>query len=141
MHKLTFFPVGTGDTIRIDLENNRKMLIDFADMRDPTDKLDKRIPLSDELRADLKSAKRDYYDVVAFTHLDNDHIAKAPEFFFLETQRSIRRRGGSLSKSFGFLLLQSSRKGAKMTRRYCGQKRATVLRRAQGSESSLAPLT
>ena len=93
MHKLTFFPVGTGDTIRIDLENNRKMLIDFADMRDPTDKLDKRIPLSDELRADLKSAKRDYYDVVAFTHLDNDHIAKAPEFFFLEHAKKYQTEG------------------------------------------------
>ena len=84
MHQTTIFPIGNADTLRIDLENSRKMLIDFADMRDPDDKEDKRIHLSDELKSDLDKAKRDFYDVVAFTHLDNDHTQKASEFFFLK---------------------------------------------------------
>jgi hypothetical protein len=84
VHTITIFPIGNGDTLRIDFENFRKMLIDFADMRDPGDKEDKRISLSNELKLDLAAIKRDFYDVVAFTHLDDDHARRASEFFFLE---------------------------------------------------------
>src|SRR5205085_170223 len=37
-----------------------------------------------ELKTDLQTAKRDGYDVVGFTHLDNDHVCGAPKFFYLE---------------------------------------------------------
>lgn len=83
MHKLTFFPLGNADCCRIDLEGGQKILFDFADVRSKDDPEDKRIALSESLRADLNDAKRDYYDVVAFTHLDNDHICGASEFFHL----------------------------------------------------------
>jgi hypothetical protein len=53
-------------------------------MRDPDDKSDKRINLPVELRKDLQTAKRDGYDVVGFTHLDDDHVCGAPEFFYFE---------------------------------------------------------
>lgn len=84
MHKLTFFPLGNADCCRIDTSGGRKLLFDYADMRDPKDKKDKRIDLPAELKADLKSQKRDGYDVVGFTHLDEDHIKGAPDFFYFE---------------------------------------------------------
>jgi hypothetical protein len=84
MHKLTFFPLGCADTCRIDLENGKKMLLDYAHVRDEADEQDKRTNLPKELRKDLKAANRNDYDVVAFTHLDRDHYARATEFFFLE---------------------------------------------------------
>lgn len=82
--RITFFPSGNADTCRIDLVSSRKVLIDFANMRDPNDPYDKRIDLAEELRRDLKDADRDYFDVVCFTHLDNDHIKGSSDFFWLE---------------------------------------------------------
>ena len=79
----TFFPLGTADCCRIDLSGGQKLLFDYADTRCADDPSDKRIDLGSELRTDLKSAKRDFYDVVAFTHLDTDHFCKATEFFEL----------------------------------------------------------
>lgn len=84
MHKVTFFPLGNADCCRIDLENGQKILFDFAAMRDPKDEYDLRIDLPEELRSDLEAADRDYYDAVAYTHLDNDHICGSSEFFYLE---------------------------------------------------------
>lgn len=82
--KATFFPIGNADTCRLDLASGRKVLIDFAEMRDPNAVGDRRIELGEELRRDLKDAGRDYFDVVCFTHLDNDHIKGASEFFHFE---------------------------------------------------------
>lgn len=48
--RITFFPSGNADTCRIDLVSSRKVLIDFANMRDPNDPYDKRIDLAEELR-------------------------------------------------------------------------------------------
>jgi hypothetical protein len=93
VHKITIFPIGNADTLRIDLENSRKMLIDFADMRDPDEEKDRRISLSEALRLDLAESKRDSYDVVAFTHLDDDHTRKAAEFFYLEHAKAYQSEG------------------------------------------------
>jgi hypothetical protein len=90
MHKLTFFPLGNADCCRIDLEGGQKILFDFADMRCADDPDDLRIALTEELREDLKTAKREYFDVVAFTHLDNDHICGASEFFQLDHAEKYR---------------------------------------------------
>jgi hypothetical protein len=84
MHKITFFPLGNADCCRIDTTAGKKFLFDYANRRNPEDESDKRIDLPTELWADLDGAKRDSYDVVAFTHLDDDHVDGAPEFFFLE---------------------------------------------------------
>ena len=83
MHKITFFPLGNADCCRIDSSAGKKFLFDYANMRCPDDKTDNRIDLPTELKADLKGSKRDGYDVVGFTHLDDDH-ARAPEFFHFE---------------------------------------------------------
>lgn len=83
MHKVTIYNLGNADTTRIDLANGKKILVDYANMRCTTDPKDKRANLPIELRADLRVAKRAYYDVVAFTHLDADHTLGSSEFFEL----------------------------------------------------------
>jgi hypothetical protein len=84
MHKLNLFPLGNADCCRIDLENGKKLLFDFAHMRCADDPTDKRIDLAKTLREDLYDNRRDGYDVVAFTHLDNDHICGASDFFWFQ---------------------------------------------------------
>jgi beta-lactamase superfamily II metal-dependent hydrolase len=86
-HSITFFPLGNADTTRIDLANGRKILFDYADMRNPADKDDKRIDLPKLLKEDLKEAKKTSYDVVAFTHLDDDHTRGAEEFFWFQAHQ------------------------------------------------------
>ena len=81
---LTFYPLGNADCTRIDLANGQKLLVDYADMRNPNDPFDRRIDLPDALKADLRTAKRDYYDVVCFTHLDDDHCCGSDDFFWLD---------------------------------------------------------
>ena len=82
-HRLNFFPLGNADCCRIDLDNGDQILIDYAAMRDPACKDDLRIDLPSELRKDLASRKRDSYKVVMFTHLDDDHIRGASNFFYM----------------------------------------------------------
>ena len=83
MHTVTMFPLGNADCCRIDLAGGQKILFDYANTRNADDPSDKRIDLEQELRTDLKAAKRDFYEVVAFTHLDTDHFCGATEFFEL----------------------------------------------------------
>lgn len=82
--KITFFSLGDADCCRIDLGSGKKILFDYAAMRDPSLKDDKRIDLPEELRKDLKAANKNAYEVVAFTHLDDDHTRGADEFFHLD---------------------------------------------------------
>jgi hypothetical protein len=84
MHKMTFFPLGNADCCRTDLECGKKILFDFAATRDPENEDDLRCDLPKELRDDLEENDRDYFDVVAFSHLDIDHFKGATEFFYLE---------------------------------------------------------
>jgi hypothetical protein len=82
MHKVTFFPIGNADTCLIALENGRRALFDFADMRNADDEDDKRCDLEKELRDRLDGDKE--IDVVAFTHLDSDHCKRAKDVFWLQ---------------------------------------------------------
>lgn len=82
--KLTFHPLGNADCTRFDLADGRKLLVDYADMRNSADSSDLRIDLPEELKADLRVAKRDFFDVVLFTHLDDDHCCGSGDFFWLE---------------------------------------------------------
>jgi hypothetical protein len=84
MHRITFYPIGNADCCRIDLDNGKKLLFDYAHTRKAEDEEDLRVDLAKELREDLKAAKRDYFDVVAFTHADDDHIQGSSNFFYLE---------------------------------------------------------
>ena len=82
--KVQFFPLGNADTLRIDLADGRKLLIDYADTRNHDDRYDLRCDLPTELRRDLSKTNRDYFDVVCITHIDNDHCKGFGEFFWLE---------------------------------------------------------
>lgn len=80
--KLNFFPLGNADTMRIDLADGQKILVDYAAMRNGANG-DKRCDLPEELRRDLNRARRDHYDVVCITHTDADHCKGFGEFFWL----------------------------------------------------------
>lgn len=84
MSTITLYPLGNADTYHIDLPGGEKLLFDFADVRNAEDDDDKRADLVKELRADLSDSGRSAYDVVAFTHLDDDHICGASSFFWLD---------------------------------------------------------
>ena len=84
MHKLTSYPLGNADCCLIDLDNGQKILFDYADVADSDDDDDLRIDLPGKLHEDLEAAEKDSYDVVAFTHADEDHIKGFSEFFYLE---------------------------------------------------------
>ncbi len=82
MHKVTFYNIGNADCIRIDLDNGKKLLFDYAYQGDRDDEDDLRCDLPREIRDDL--GDRDSFEVVAFTHLDKDHYAGATEFFYFD---------------------------------------------------------
>lgn len=84
MHKLTFFPSGNADSCLMDLAGGEKLLFDYANMCDPDDWSDRRIDLAVALRDDLEHADRDSYNIVAFTHADDDHIRGMSSFFSLD---------------------------------------------------------
>lgn len=83
MHKVIFYPVGNGDTSQIVLENGKRLLFDFRHQDQGENDESPHIDLKARLHEELQEANRDYFDVVAFTHGDNDHIAHSTEFFEL----------------------------------------------------------
>ena len=91
--KLTFHPLGNADCTRFDLADGKKILVDYADMRNADDPWDRRIDLPKELKNDLRASKRDYYDVVLFTHLDDDHCHGSGDFFWLEHAKKYQGEG------------------------------------------------
>lgn len=90
MPMLTFFPLGNADCCLMGLINRKKLLFDYADTRCKDDKEDKRVDLPAELRKDLNAAGRKYYDVVAFSHLDQDHTCGSSEFFYFEHDKKFQ---------------------------------------------------
>lgn len=82
--RIQTFPLGNADTLRLDLADGRKVLVDYAAMRNYDDDDDKRCDLPLELRADLKKVSRDYFDAVCITHIDRDHCKGFGDFFWLE---------------------------------------------------------
>jgi len=84
MHTIYFYPVGNGDCSQLVLDNGKRILLDYRQHPNATDPSKPEINLSHTLKSDLKKANRDYFDVVAFTHGDNDHIEGSTEFFELD---------------------------------------------------------
>jgi hypothetical protein len=91
LHLVTFYPVGNGDTSQIVLQNGRRVLLDFCHREKSTQANTPEIDLKSRLKAELRAANRDYFDVVAFTHADMDHIQGSTEFF--ELQHAEKYRG------------------------------------------------
>lgn len=82
-HRIIFYPVGNGDTSQIVLENGKRILMDFRHQKKTEDGSGPEVNLKARLNQELKDAKRDSFDVVAFTHGDADHIENSTEFFEL----------------------------------------------------------
>ncbi|MGA8614363.1 MAG: hypothetical protein WB760_22355 [Xanthobacteraceae bacterium] len=79
--------------MRLDLADGKKLLLDYADMRNPDDRWDRRIDLAADLRSDLRAAQRDYYNVVGYTHLDDDHCRGSGDFFWFEHAAKYQTEG------------------------------------------------
>lgn len=90
-HELTFYPLGNADCCRIELANGRQLLFDYADMRDPSKPEDRRADLPRLLRDALGA--RTAFDVVAFTHADDDHVCGAASFFYLDHSQAYQGEG------------------------------------------------
>ena len=92
-HKIIFYPVGNGDTSQIVLANEKRLLFDFRHQNQGEDDDSPYIDLKKRLTDELEDAKRDYFDVVAFTHGDKDHIAHSTEFFELRHANKYQGNG------------------------------------------------
>jgi hypothetical protein len=93
MHSVTFYPVGNGDTSLIETKNVKFILMDFYQRPNSTDSTKPEFHVDAALRAKLAAAGRDYFDVVAFTHADLDHINGSTEFFHLEHAKKYQGDG------------------------------------------------
>jgi len=93
MHSVTFYNVGDADTCLIETTSSKMILFDFADYHDATNPDEKRVALATALRDKLGSAGRTAFDVVAFTHADDDHIHGASRFFSLTHAHAYQGEG------------------------------------------------
>ena len=93
MHTLTFFPLGNADCTRIELANGKSLLVDYANMRCKDDPDDRRCNLPELLWDRLRAMGQDYYDVVVYTHLDNDHVCGSPDLFYFEHAAKYQTEG------------------------------------------------
>jgi hypothetical protein len=90
---ITFFPLRNADTSLIRLADDRLILLDYADKRDPANRYDDRCDLPEELRKEMGEAEQDDFAVVCFTHLDDDHVCGASDFFWLEHAAKYQEEG------------------------------------------------
>ena len=89
MARLVFFPIGNADSTLILLNDNRFLLKDFCNAPTNEDE-DKRLNLEEELRSYLSEEGRDYFDVVMFTHADNDHVQGSKDFFWFDYSKELQ---------------------------------------------------
>lgn len=92
-HKVVFYPVGNGDTSQVVLDNGRRILFDFCHKDKAEDASTPEIDLKKRLCDELREAKRDDFDVVAFTHADKDHIQGCTDFFWLQHAKKYQGDG------------------------------------------------
>lgn len=92
-HEITFYPEGNADTCLIEGEGGSLLLFDYADYHKPDDDGDLRVDLAATLGEKLEASGRDGFDVVAFTHLDDDHIHGASDFFYLRHAQRYQDEG------------------------------------------------
>ena len=90
---LYFYPLGNADSSLIRLENDQLILIDYANMCDDGNTDDLRCNLPVELRRILSETGKEDFDVVCFTHLDNDHVKRASDFFWFESLKETQKSG------------------------------------------------
>lgn len=84
MAKITYYPLGNADCCVIRLDNGKLFVFDYADMHNPDNDDDRRMPLKENFRQDIGWPSQKTVDVFAVTHGDNDHLCKSPEQFWLD---------------------------------------------------------
>ncbi|PAU93706.1 hypothetical protein CK503_11180 [Aliifodinibius salipaludis] len=82
VHNISCFPLGNADTSFIQLDNDKTILVDFANRGDQDDEDNKYSDLSKEIREKL--GDKNEITVVTLTHLDEDHVYGFSDFFYLE---------------------------------------------------------
>ena len=82
--QLTFFPLGNADTTLIQLANDQLLLMDYASVGNPDDAQDKRCDLRRELNDALDEVDQESFRAVAFSHLDDDHVCGASDYFWFD---------------------------------------------------------
>lgn len=92
MYQVIFYPVGNGDTCQIVLENGKRILLDYRHLAKGEEDESPEIDLKARLQKELLDAKKKFFDVVAFTHGDGDHISGSTDFF--ELQHAEKYQGG-----------------------------------------------
>lgn len=84
MAKMKCYPLANADCTLIEFSDDRLMLKDYCHRKDAENDDDKRVDLPEELRKELDLHDRSDFDVVAFSHSDDDHVGAAEDFFWLE---------------------------------------------------------
>jgi len=96
---ITFYPEGNAECILLELGNNKRMLLDYANMHTNDPRYTNLITSF----ADIKS-----FDVVMFSHAHEDHVKGASDFFYfnhaLKYQTGNRAKIKELWVSAAFLL-------------------------------------
>jgi len=80
MTQIIFYPIGNADCTLIHFADDRLLLKDYACIEAD----DNRVQLDDELRSFLKKQDRSDFDIVAFSHADQDHVQGSDEFFWFD---------------------------------------------------------
>lgn len=74
--KITFYPLGNAETCLLELDNEEKILFDFANMRTSDD--DERYDIVSDL------SEIETFKIVMFSHAHEDHVKGAKDFFYLK---------------------------------------------------------
>lgn len=84
---ITFFPEGNAECVFLELNNGKRMLMDYANMHG-----------SDPRYTDLTESFKDIdtFDVVMFTHPHDDHVKGASDFFYFD--HAIKYQTGERAK-------------------------------------------
>lgn len=93
MHKITFYPIGNADCCLIELENEQNLLFDYAHCKDFENDEDLRVNLKELISDKMKDKERDYFDIVSFTHADDDHIHGFSDLFYLDHAKKYQDEG------------------------------------------------
>ena len=127
---ITFYPVGNGDTCFVKLDK-KTLLFDFAALHDSSNPDDLRIDLPNALKIDIGSTKKEI-DVVAFTHLDDDHVHGASEFFHLDHAEKYQGDGRVVIKELWVPAAAITEEGAEDDARIIRQEARHRLRKGSG---------
>ena len=138
-HEVVFYPVGNGDSVQIILAQGRRVLFDFCHRDKGEDANAPEIDLKARLREELRAVGRDDFDVVAFTHADNDHIQGSTTFFELGYaecyQGGDRVKSGSCGCRRPCCSRKRSATSCRTSSSSCGRKRDTACSKARASWS------